>query len=254
MGPCAGRVGREGGIGVKKIIKRTILWFCIFLIAAGLIAAGIIAVQGYQMYRQAWEEMPLQQKLDAVRAKDDYVYLEELPSIYAQAVVAAEDRRFYEHGGFDLAGTVRAALTDLRTGTLAEGGSTLTQQLAKNLYFSQEKKFTRKVAELFMAFAIERTCSKDDILELYINVIYYGDGCTGITAAAQHYFGKAPSELTDYECTVLAGIPNAPSVYAPTVNPELCAQRQQQVLNGMVDAGYLTAQQAQDILQQGPGE
>lgn len=234
-----------------KIIKKAIAWVFILLVAAGLVAAGVIGVQGYRMYRKALEEVPLAEKIDAVRAQQGYTRLDELPPIYAQAVVAAEDRRFYEHGGFDFVSTVRAALTNLRTGTLAEGGSTLTQQLAKNLYFSQEKKFTRKVAELFMAFAIERAYSKDDILELYINIIYYGDGCTGITAAAQHYFGKSPSDLTDYECTLLAGIPNAPSVYAPTVNPELCAQRQQQVLDGMVDAGYLTAQQANAILQQG---
>ena len=102
--------------------------------------------------------------------------------------MAAEDRRFYEHGGFDVISTARAVLANLRTGTLSEGGSTLTQQLAKNLYFTQEKKFTRKAAELFMAWALEREYTKDEILELYINVIYYGDGCTGITAAAQHYF------------------------------------------------------------------
>ena len=250
FGACAGRVGRKGGIAVK-IIRKAVAWLCMFLVVAGLAVAGVIGMQGYAMYRQALDETPLQEKIDAVRAQDGYTPLDELPPIYAQAVVAAEDRRFYDHGGFDFTSTVRAALTNLRTGSLAEGGSTLTQQLAKNLYFSQEKKFTRKVAELFMAFAIERTYSKDDILELYINVIYYGDGCTGIQAAAQHYFGKEPSELTDYECTLLAGVPNAPSVYAPTVNPELCAQRQRQVLDGMVDAGYLTAQQADTILQQG---
>ena len=167
------------------------------------------------------------------------------------AHLCAEDRRFYEHGGFDVISTARAALANLRTGTLAEGGSTLTQQLAKNLYFTQEKKFTRKVAELFTAWALEANYTKDEILELYINVIYYGDGCTGITAAAQHYFGKAPSELTDYECTLLAGVPNAPSIYAPTANPELCAQRQRRVLDSMVEAGYLTQAQADAVLEEG---
>ena len=93
----------------------------------------------------------------------------------------------------------------------------------------------------------------DEILELYINVIYYGDGCTGITAAAQHYFGKAPSELTDYECTLLAGVPNAPSIYAPTANPELCAQRQRRVLDSMVEAGYLAQAQADADAQIEPG-
>ena len=162
--------------------------------------------------------------------------------------ISGHARGFYLGGASGITG---AALANLRTGTLAEGGSTLTQQLAKNLYFTQEKKFTRKVAELFTAWALEANYTKDEILELYINVIYYGDGCTGITAAAQHYFGKAPSELTDYECTLLAGVPNAPSIYAPTANPELCAQRQRHVLDSMVEAGYLTQAQADAVLEEG---
>ena len=237
--------------GQMKALKRILAWLCLAVVAAGLAAAGIVGTQGYLMYRDALSEMPLEEKVESVRAQEGYVKLSDLPPIYTQAVVAAEDRRFYEHGGFDVISTARAVLANLRTGTLAEGGSTLTQQLAKNLYFTQEKKFTRKAAELFMAWALEREYTKDEILELYINVIYYGDGCTGITAAAQHYFGKSPSELTDYECTLLAGVPNAPSIYAPTANPELCAQRQSWVLDGMVDAGSLSEAQAAAVLEEG---
>ena len=234
-----------------KVVKRILAWLCLAILVAGVAVTGAIGVQGYWMYRDALSQTPLEEKVEAVRAQEDYVPLSGLPPIYAQAVVAAEDRRFYEHGGFDIISTARAALANLRTGTLAEGGSTLTQQLAKNLYFTQEKKFTRKVAELFTSWALEANYTKDEILELYINVIYYGDGCTGITAAAQHYFGKAPSELTDYECTLLAGVPNAPSIYAPTANPELCAQRQRHVLDSMVEAGYLTQAQAGAVLEEG---
>lgn len=234
-----------------KVVKRILAWLCLAILVAGVAVTGAIGVQGYWMYRDALSQTPLEEKVEAVRAQEDYVPLSGLSPIYAQAVVAAEDRRFYEHGGFDIISTARAALANLRTGTLAEGGSTLTQQLAKNLYFTQEKKFTRKVAELFTAWALEANYTKDEILELYINVIYYGDGCTGITAAAQHYFGKAPSELTDYECTLLAGVPNAPSIYAPTANPELCAQRQRHVLDSMVEAGYLTQAQADAVLEEG---
>ena len=202
-----------------KALKRILAWLCLALVAAGLAAAGIVGTQGYMMYRDALGEMPLEKKVESVRAQEGYAKLSSLPPIYTQAVVAAEDRRFYEHGGFDVISTARAVLANLRTGTLSEGGSTLTQQLAKNLYFTQEKKFTRKAAELFMAWALEREYTKDEILELYINVIYYGDGCTGITAAAQHYFGKSPSELTDYECTLLAGVPNAPQHICPHGKP-----------------------------------
>ena len=160
-------------------------------------------------------------------------------------------RVFYDHGGVDPIAIGRAVWVNLRTGSLAEGGSTLTQQLAKNLYFTQEKKFSRKVAEVFVAWELERRYDKGEILELYINTIYYGEGYYGIYQASQGYFGKAPADMTDYECTLLAGVPNAPSVYAPTVNPDLAAQRQRQVVDSLVDAGYITAGRAEEILQGG---
>ena len=117
-----------------KALKRILAWLCLAVVAAGLAAAGIVGTQGYLMYRDALSEMPLEEKIESVRAQEGYVKLSDLPPIYTQAVVAAEDRRFYEHGGFDVISTARAVLANLRTGTLAEGGSTLTQQLAKNLY------------------------------------------------------------------------------------------------------------------------
>ena len=136
--------------------------------------------------------------------------LSTLPSTYLDAVVAVEDHRFYIHGGIDLIAIGRAAWNNLWAGELAEGGSTITQQLAKTLYFTQEKRFTRKAAEVFMARALEKTFTKDEILELYVNSIYFGGGYTGVRQASLGYFGKEPSELTKYECTLLAGIHNAP--------------------------------------------
>ena len=136
--------------------------------------------------------------------------------------------------GFDILATGRALANDIRAGAIVEGGSTITQQLAKNEYFTQEQTIERKIAEIFMAFDIERHFSKDEILELYVNSIYFGDGYYGIGQAGQGYFGKSASDLTDYEATMLAGTPNAPSAYAPTVNPDLAAaQRQRQVLDKM---------------------
>ena len=131
-----------------------------------------------------------------------------------------------------------------------EGGSTITQQLAKNIYFTQEKKMTRKIAEMFMAFKIERNLSKEEILELYLNTSYFGNGYDTVKEASRGYFGKEPNEMTDGECVMLAGIPNAPSVYAPTVNPELAKQRQKQVLDKMVKYEYLTQEEADTIYEE----
>ena len=116
----------------------------------------------------------------------------------------------------------------------------MTQQLAKNMYFTQEKELQRKVAEVFVAFDLEQNYSKNEILELYVNTIYYGNGYYCVKDASEGYFGKAPNDMTDYESTLLAGIPNAPSKYAPTVSPELAQKRQEQVLARLVKCGYFT--------------
>lgn len=168
--------------------------------------------------------------------------------MYIDAVISVEDHRFYEHGPVDIISIGRAMWVNLTTFSLAEGGSSITQQLAKNIYFTQEKKLERKIAETFMAIALEGQYEKDEILELYVNTIYFRSGYYGVYNASKGYFGKAPSEMTDYECTLLAGLPNAPSVYSPDANPELSCQRQQQVLARMVDCGYITEEEAQAIM------
>ena len=218
------------------------------VLAVGLLACGALAFLGWQMYRQALEEKPLEQAIEEIRAKPNYTTLDELPRIYLDAVVAVEDQRFYSHPGFDLLAMGRALWNDLRAGSFLEGGSTITQQLAKNLYFSQEKRLVRKAAEIWMALDLERTCSKDEILELYLNSIYFGAGCYCVYDASMAYFGKAPSEMDASEATLLAGIPNAPSVYAPSENPDLAVQRQRQVLQRMVGCGYLTWEEAGGLI------
>ena len=129
------------------------------------------------------------------------------------------------------------------------GFRTFVLQGGEDLYFTQEKSFIRKIAEMFMAFRLENTYTKDEILELYVNSIYFGDGYYCIYDASQGYFGKAPIDMTDYECTLLAGIPNAPSVYSLTANPELAEQRQEYVVQRMVQYGYISEDEAQSILQ-----
>lgn len=218
------------------------------LLLAAACGAGYIAWQGYSLYAEALEEKPLEQRVAEQRAQPGYTAWEDLPETYLKAVIAVEDHRFYEHGGIDLLAMGRALWNDLRTWSLAEGGSTITQQLAKNLCFSQEKSIVRKVAEVFAAWDLERRYSKDEILELYVNSIYFGSGCYNVGSASETYFGKEPKDMTDSECTMLAGIPNAPSVYDPTANPDLALQRQRQVVERMVAEEFLTDGQAAAIL------
>ena len=186
--------------------------------------------------------------MDSIEA---YKYTkEEISQIFKDAVISVEDHRFYKHNGIDIIAIARAFVNDIKAMKFVEGGSTITQQLAKNIYFTQEKKITRKIAEVFMAFEIEKEYDKNQILELYLNTSYFGDGYYTVKEACKGYFNKELKEMTDYECILLAGIPNAPSVYAPTKNPELAIQRQKQVMNKMVEYEYLTQEEANKILEQ----
>ena len=165
------------------------------------------------------------------------------------AVVAVEDHRFEQHFGIDPIAIGRAAWNNLISWSLREGGSTITQQLAKNMYFTQEKSFIRKIAEMFMAFRLENSYTKDKILELYVNSIYFGDGYYCVRDASQGYFGKEPIDMTGYESTLLAGIPNAPSVYSLTANTDLAKQRQQYVIQQMVRYGYISKDEGKELTQ-----
>ena len=221
------------------------------LALAALILVVLVEVyflaRGFNLYREAIEEAGLDEMAASIQSSESFTPIDELPDLYLQAVVAVEDHRFYAHPGFDAIATARALVNDLKAGAIVEGGSTITQQLAKNQFFTQEQTLERKVAEVFMALNIERHFSKSEILELYVNSIYFGDGYEGVGEASQGYFGKAPSSLTDYEATLLAGVPNAPSVYAPTQNPDLAHQRQCQVLEKLVAYDYLSFTDAQRI-------
>lgn len=229
---------------VLRIVRNLVL----LVLALCLCAVLALAFLGWQMYTQALEAVPLDQRVRQVQSQESYTTFEELPDTYVDAVIAAEDHRFYEHGGIDLIAIGRALVNDIKAMSFVEGGSTITQQLAKNLYFTQEKELTRKVAEMFMAFHIEANYSKEEIFELYVNSIYFGNGCYDVASASQSYFGVKPSQMDGNQCTLLAGIPNAPSVYDLHVNPDLAVQRQRQVVNLMVKYEYLTETQASAIL------
>lgn len=228
---------------ISKIVRRILVLTMVAVICSGF----SIVWKGYNIYQDAVEAVSLKEKADSIQAKENYTEYEELPQVYVEAVVSVEDKRFFRHMGMDPIAIGRAVLHDLQAGAYVEGGSTITQQLAKNLYFSQEKQLTRKVAEVFVAFDLERSFSKEEIFELYVNSIYFGDGYYDVCSASQGYFGKEPIDMTEYESTLLAGIPNAPSRYAPTKNPELAAKRQMQVLKRMEACGYFSEEEAETV-------
>ena len=220
----------------------------VIVVLISMSIALLFVGNGYDMYKQAIEQISVEDKIAEIKDKENYTNFSELPQMYKNAVIAVEDHRFYKHNGIDIIAIGRSAFNDIKAMSFVEGGSTITQQLAKNIYFTQEKKIERKIAEVFMAFEIEKNCDKDEILELYLNTSYFGDGYYTPKEACRGYFNKELNEMTDYECILLAGIPNAPSVYAPTKNPELAKQRQKQVMKKMIEYGYLTEEEADNIL------
>lgn len=227
-----------------KFIKRLI--FIILLIA--IIIGSLIIYKGYKLYKDTIDELSLADKITQIKSNKNYVSINDVPEYYKNAVIAVEDHRFYNHRAIDVIAITRAIYTNITNMQLGEGGSTITQQVAKNLYFITEDDFiSRKIAEIFVAFDLENNYSKDDILEFYMNTIYFGDGYYGIKEASNGYYKKDPKDLNLYESTLLAGVPNAPSVYAPTVNPDLAKSRQGKVIRSMIEYGYLTEEEANKL-------
>lgn len=235
---------------MKKLLKFIFrIVFLVLILCIGV--AGFFGVKGYLMYRDALEQTSVAELVAEIQQQPNYVEITELPAIYIKAVISTEDHRFYSHKGVDVLAIGRALWRNLQTFSLAEGGSTITQQLAKNEYFYQEKRLERKVADALMALEMERQLDKELILELYINTIYFGEGYYGIYDASMGYFEKHPAALSDYESTLLAGIPNAPSAYSPMENPDLAHQRHDQVLALMVERGFLNESEVERIKNEG---
>ena len=179
------------------------------------------------------------------------VSLKNLPSHVTQAIIATEDKRFYSHFGIDLRSVLRALSVNLIKGSKAQGASTLTQQVAKNLFLSSEKTFKRKVQELLLALWLEYNLTKDQILTIYLNRVYFGSGTYGIEAAAQKYYGVKAKDLSMYQAAVLAGVLKAPSRYNPLTHPERANERARLVLANMVKAGFVSALKALDVAETG---
>ncbi len=235
----------------RSLIRKFVLYLFAALFFITTIIFLVFGVKGYFMYREAVKAYPISQMVSSIQNRENFVEYDELPTIYIDAVISAEDKRFESHCGVDLIATSRAVVNDIKAMSFVEGGSTITQQIAKNQYFTQEKKLERKFAEIFTAIELEQYCSKQEIFELYVNTIYFGNGYYGIFDAAKGYYGKLPSELSDYEAIMLAGLPNAPSAYSLNTNPDLAYSRMKIVLSRMVECGVITQEQANDILANG---
>jgi len=184
-------------------------------------------------------------KLYVAEGNRDYAEFKDIPELVRQAFIITEDRRFYEHRGVDFWSIGRAVVKDILAGDLVEGGSTITQQLAKNLFLTSDKTFLRKATEASIALALENHRTKDQILELYLNRIYFGKGQYGIKTAARFYFNKDLKDLELWEIATLAGIPKAPNVYNPLADPEKSRQRRAVVLDLMKEAGIITSEEAE---------
>ena len=176
---------------------------------------------------------------------DDSYKLEEFPDYLVKAALATEDRRFYEHWGIDPIGTFRALTVNVRGGGVVQGGSSITQQLAKNLFLTNERSLERKIKEAFLAIWLEFHLTKDEILKLYLDRAYMGGGAHGVVAAADYYFGKSAKDVTLAEAAMMAGLFKAPTKYAPHINLPAARARANDVLRNMVEAGFLTEGQIQ---------
>ncbi|MFQ5467590.1 MAG: transglycosylase domain-containing protein, partial [Kiloniellaceae bacterium] len=247
---------RPGGTRRRRWGVRLLVWGASAAIWAVLVVAALVAWYAYDLPEiadvGAVERRPAVSLVAAdgtLLASYGDVYgttvaVKDLPPALPHAVLAIEDRRFYDHPGIDFIGLARAAWANLRAGRIVEGGSTITQQLAKNLFLSPERTVKRKVQEMLLAFWLEQSFTKDQILGLYLNRVYLGAGTYGVDAAARRYFGKPASEVNLYESAVLAGLLKAPSRYNPARDASRADARAARVLRAMTEAGYVTAAQA----------
>lgn len=226
-----------------KLIKRLIILIIIVL----LLGIGYVAKIGYDYYQSVLKEKSFQDRIAEVKNKENFVSYDGLSKNYINAVIAVEDHRFFKHGAIDIISIGRAVHINFSNKELLEGGSTITQQVAKNVFLTQEESIKRKSAEFFAAFDLEKNCSKEEIFAIYVNTAYFGNGYYGIKDASNGYYKKEPKDLNLDEASMLAGVPNAPSVYAPTKNPDLARQRQQHVLRKMVEYGYITQEEANAV-------
>lgn len=197
---------------MKKLLFKMII--TLLVIITGF--CGYYGYLGYQIYQDKIQEQSLSERVNQLKSKEDYVTLDQISPIYKEAVLESEDRRFYQHGPVDYYGLARAMFINITTFSFKEGGSTITQQLAKNLCLSFKKDLSRKFAEVFIAKDLEDHYSKDEILEMYLNITYLGEGNYGIQAASQYYYHIDAIDLNKQQCDILVKTLKRPSVYNPS--------------------------------------
>ena len=247
-------------------MKKFILITCVLLI--GLVYFGLPndnSKRTFQSFNQEkktasytpWSNSTFEEVHQAVYFREAVTFqiknkkmisLEQIAPSFQQAILAMEDRKFYDHVGFDWEGMVRAGLINLQKGSIEEGASTITQQVAKNIFLTHEQNYSRKAKEIYLAVQLENNFSKSDILMIYLNTIYYGSNAYGISEASRIYFDKDPMRLTLAESAMLAGIIPAPSLYSPHTNLGLAKERQRTVLAVMQKLGIITPPQYEDAL------
>jgi penicillin-binding protein 1A len=257
--PRASRAGgkRKSRGRVRNGLGRLIYWGAVLGLWAVIAVVGVVIWVGAHLPAIQSLEIPKRPPTIQITGLDGSVLatrgemaganvsLKDLPPYLPKAFIAIEDRRFYSHYGVDPIGIARAAVANVLHRGVSQGGSTLTQQLAKNLFLTQERTLTRKLQEVELALWLERKHSKSEILELYLNRVYFGSGAYGVEAAAQRYFGKPAAKVTIAEAAMLAGLVKSPSRLAPNRNPEGAEKRAQTVLTAMADAKFITDAQAQ---------
>lgn len=255
---------------VKEKKKKKIKNKWILLLSSFFVFLLLSVIGGYFALIKAGEQMIDEQKLHElkreatviydkygnevdelyVKENREYVPIDQIPEHVIKAFLAVEDRRFYEHKGVDFIRLAGAIFNDIRKGELAEGGSTITQQLARNIFLSLEKTFWRKTKELSIALALERKYSKDQIMEMYLNEVFLGNNSFGIQTAAKTYFNKSVQELTLADAATLAAIPKAPSVYNPFANREKAKERRDTILRLMMEEGFISKEEKEQAQQE----
>lgn len=223
-----------------KRIKKLFLILCLLML---IVLTSFLGV-GYVNYVKAINKTSLETKINNIRNEKTYVPYDEINEKLFEATVSIEDHRFFKHNGVDYRSMARALVDNIFAKGIVGGGSTITQQLAKNMYFTYQPSYIRKVSEIFVAYDLEKKLSKKEILELYVNVINYGDNHIGIKEASEGYFKKAPKDLTLQEVTLLAGLPQSPANYQLSNHKAEAYARQKQVLKAMLRDEKISKEQS----------
>lgn len=219
---------------MRKRIRHFIVKLIIMLVVISLVLVSLLLKQGYDLYQDKVEQLPIAFALQQIKDSDDYVDYNSLPLDYVNAVISVEDHRYFYRKGVDTVSIIKALWDNFTNKKIVRGGSTITQQLAKNIYFDMSQTIDRKVAEIFFVNDMESKYSKEELFAYYVSIIYFGDNYYGIKDAALGYLNKDYQDLTVCESALLAGLPQAPSVYQLSNNDERTYQRYLQVLAAML--------------------